>query len=163
MRDKYLIDANVFMTAHRQLYPFDLAPSFWKQLVEKASNRIVIIEEIQKEIRKGQDLLLEWFERECSNFTVLGMPTPEVIESYRTIINSVNDNEQYLPSAKMEFASSADLWLCAYGLALGEAIVTLETYDAEIKKRVKIPNVCREFGIEYIDLLQFMREIGIKL
>lgn len=35
MRDKYLIDANVFMTAHRQLYPFDLAPGFWKQLVLK--------------------------------------------------------------------------------------------------------------------------------
>ncbi|MDD2556615.1 MAG: DUF4411 family protein [Syntrophaceticus sp.] len=57
MRDKYLIDANVFMTAHRQLYPFDLAPSFWEQLVERAADRIVIIEEIQKEIRKGQDLL----------------------------------------------------------------------------------------------------------
>ena len=34
---------------------------------------------------------------------------------------------------------------------------------AEIKRRIKIPNVCREFGIEYIDLLQFMREIGIRL
>lgn len=163
MRDKYLIDANVFMTAHRQLYPFDLAPGFWKQLVEKASNRIVIIEKIQNEIRKGQDLLLEWYEKECGNFTVLGIPTPEVIMAYRTIINSVNADGQYLPSAKMEFASSADLWLCAYGLALGETIVTLETYDAEIKRRVKIPNVCREFGIEYIDLLQFMREIGIRL
>ena len=163
MRDKYLIDANVFMTAHRQLYPFDLAPSFWKQLVEKASDRIIIIEAIQKEIRKGQDLLLEWYERECGNFTVLGMPTPEVTGSYKRIINSVNDNEQYLQSAKMEFASSADLWLCAYGLALGETIVTSKTYDAEIKKRVKIPNICREFGIKYIDLLQFMREIAIRL
>lgn len=163
MRDKYLIDANIFMTAHRQLYPFDLAPSFWEQLVERGSNRIVIIEEIQKEIRKGHDLLLEWYERECSNFTVLGIPTLEVIESYRKIINSINANGHYLPSAKREFASSADLWLCAYGLALGETIVTLETYDAEIKKRVKIPNVCREFGIEYINLLQFMREIGIRL
>jgi hypothetical protein len=163
IRDKYLIDANVFMTAHRQLYPFDLAPSFWEQLVERASDRIVIIEEIQKEIRKGQDLLVEWYERECGNFTVLGIPSPEVIESYRTIINSVNANEQYMPSAKKEFASSADSWLCAYGLAFGETIVTLETYDAEIKRRVKIPNVCREFGVEYIDLLQFMREISIRL
>ena len=163
MRDKYLIDANVFMTAHRQLYLFDLAPSFWGQLVEKASDRIVIIEEIQKEIRKGHDLLLEWYERDCSKFTVLGIPNPEVIESYRIIINSVNTNEQYMRSAKKEFASSADSWLCAYGLVYGETIVTLETYDAEIKKRVKIPNVCREFRVEYIDLLQFMREIGIRL
>jgi hypothetical protein len=163
MRDKYLIDANVFMTAHRQWYPFDLAPGFWEQLVEKASSRIVIIEEIQKEIRKGQDLLVKWYERECTNFTVIGMPGLDVIESYRTIINSVNNSEQYKASAKREFASSADSWLCAHGLALGETIVTLEKYDAEIKRRVKIPNVCCEFGIEYIDLLQFMREIGIRL
>ena len=163
MRDKYLIDANVFMTAHRQLYPFDLAPGFWKQLVDKASNRIIIIEEIQKEIRKGQDLLVEWYERECAKFTVLGIPDPSVIKSYRTIISSVNDNEQYTPSAKREFASSADSWLCAHGLAFGKTIVTLETYSAGIKNRVKIPNVCRDFGIDYIDLLRFMREIGIRL
>jgi hypothetical protein len=163
MRDKYLFDANVFMTAHRQLYPFDLAPGFWEQLVEKASDRIVIIEEIEKEIRKGQDLLVEWYDRECSKFTVLGIPGLEVIRSYRVIINSINTNEQYTPSAKREFASSADSWLCAYGLALGETIVTLEKYDDDIRRRVKIPNVCREFGIEYIDLLQFMREVGIRL
>ena len=163
MRGKYLIDANVFITAHRQLYPFDLAPSFWEQLVEKASNRIVIIEEIQKEIRKGQDLLLEWYEQECSKFTVLGIPEAGVIDAYSKIINSVNASERYTQLAKQEFASSADSWLCAYGLASGETIVTLETYDAEIKKRVKIPNVCREFEIQYIDLIQFMREIGIKL
>lgn len=76
MRDKYLIDANVFITAYRQLYPFDLAPSFWEQLVEKASYRIVIIEKVEKEIRKGKDLLLEWYERERSKFTVLGIPGP---------------------------------------------------------------------------------------
>lgn len=57
MGDKFLIDANVFMTAHRQLYPFDIAPSFWEQLVEKASSIIIIIEEVQKEILKGQDIL----------------------------------------------------------------------------------------------------------
>ena len=87
----------------------------------------------------------------------------EVIESYKIIINSINDNEQYKPSAKEEFASSADSWLCAYGLALGETIVTLEKYNAEIKNRIKIPNVCEEFKVEYIDLLQFMREVGIRL
>ncbi len=163
MRAKYLIDANVFMTAHRQLYPFDLAPSFWEQLVEKASDRIVIIEEIQKEIRKGQDLLVKWYKQECSKFTVLGIPEPDVINAYRMIINSVNVSKRYTRLAKQEFASSADSWLCAYGLASGETIVTLETYDAEIKKRVKIPNICRVFGIQYIDLIQFMREIGIRL
>jgi len=131
--------------------------------VEKASSNIIIIEEVQKEILKGQDILVEWYESEKSKFQVLGIPDQEVIESYKKIINSVNDNEQYKQSAKEEFASSADSWLCAHGLASRETIVTIEKYEAEIKKKIKIPNVCEEFGINYIDLLQFMRKIGIKL
>lgn len=163
MTHKFLVDANVFITAHRLLYPFDIAPGFWEQLSDRASDRIVIIEEVQKEIRKGQDPLADWYECERGKFTVLGIPTADVIDSYRRIINSVNNNKQYRQSAKEEFAASTDLWLCAHGLATGQTIVTLETYDAEIRKRVKIPNVCREFGIKYVNLLQFMREIGIRL
>lgn len=127
MESKYIIDANVFMTAHRQRYPFDIAPSFWEQLVDKAADKMLII------------------------------------EAYREIINSVNDNEDYKQSAKDEFASIADSWLCAYAFAYGATIVTLETYQAGVKNRIKIPNVCKEFDIRYIDLLQFMREIGIRM
>jgi len=32
MEVKYIIDANIFITAHRQIYPFDIAPGFWEQL-----------------------------------------------------------------------------------------------------------------------------------
>jgi len=164
MGDKYIIDANVFITAHRQLYPFDIAPSFWDQLVEKASDKIIIIiEEVQKELLRNKDSLTEWYTSQSSNFTVLRIPNQEVIESYKKIINGINGNNKYKQSAKDEFASIADSWLCAYALAYGETIVTLEKHQTEIKNRIKIPNVCEEFGIKYIDLLQFMRNIGIKL
>ena len=163
MGDKYIIDSNIFITAHRQIYPFDVAPSFWEKLAEKATGRIIIIEAVQKEILKGQDLLAEWYEKEKGNFLVLGIPDQEVIRAYQKIIRFINDNEQYKPSAKEEFASLPDSWLCAYGLAYGETIVTLEKYQAGIKNRIKIPNVCREFEIKYIDLLQFMRDLGIRI
>ena len=108
-------------------------------------------------------MLTDWYTSQSSNFTVLGIPSQEVIESYKKIINSINGNDEYKQSAKEEFASIADSWLCAYALAYGETIVTLEKYQAGIKNRIKIPNVCEEFGIKYIDLLQFMRDIGIRL
>lgn len=163
MRDKYIFDANVFITAHRQLYPFDIAPGFWEQLVEKASEKIIIIEQVQREILRNEDLLTTWYNSQCSKFTVLRAPSQEVIEAYRKIINCINVNEKYKPSAKEEFASVADSWLCAYALAQGGTIVTLEVYQAGIKNKIKIPNVCEEFEIKYINLLQFMREIGIRL
>ncbi len=85
------------------------------------------------------------------------------MESYSNIINYVNESKQYLQSAKDEFASIADSWLCAYGLAYDCTIVTLEKLQIDTKKRILIPNICTDFEIKYIDLLQFMRAIGIKL
>lgn len=163
MVDKYLIDANIFITAHRQYYSFDIVPSFWEQLVEKASDKIVIIEQVKNELLKGEDILADWYNNECSKFTVLGIPDQKVIESYSKIINTINESVQFNQSAKDEFARVTDSWLCAYGLAWGMPIVTLEKFDADIKRKIKIPNVCEEFGIKYIDLMQFMREVNIRI
>ena len=101
MECKYIVDANIFITAHRQRYPFDIAPSFWEQLVEKAAHKIIILEEVQNEILRGNDLLAEWYNEKSSNFTVVGIPEKDVIESYRQIISSVNSNEQYNNQPRM--------------------------------------------------------------
>ena len=138
MDSKYIMDANTFITAHRLWYPFDVAPSFWEQLVDKAADKMVIIEQVENELLKGEDLLADWYEKQNANFIVLKIPDQEVIMAYRRIINFVSDNERYTPSAKEEFARVADSWLCAYALAYDSTIVTLETFDKDIKKRVKI-------------------------
>jgi hypothetical protein len=163
MANKHLVDANIFITAHRQYYPFDLAPSFWDQIIEKASDKIVIIEKVDKEIVKGKDLLTDWYESHKSSFTLLTIPEKEILTSYSKIINSINVNKQYKQSAKDEFAMIADSWLCAYGLAYDYTIVTLEKFDPDARKRIMIPNVCIEFGIKYIDLFNFMRQVSIRL
>lgn len=65
-------------------------------------------------------------------------------------------------TAKNEFASVADSWLCAYGMTYEDIIVTEEKYEPNIKIKVKIPNVCREFDIDFIRLLEFIRELKIR-
>lgn len=40
MAEKYAIDANILIVAYRSIYPFTIAPSFWKQLVEKGGSNI---------------------------------------------------------------------------------------------------------------------------
>lgn len=131
MDKKYLIDANIFITAHRIMYPFDIAPGFWNQLIDKASGKIIIIEKVHDEILKGEDQLTDWYIQNKDKFTILGIPEQEVIE--------------------------------AYGLAYDYTIVTYEKYKPNIRNRIPIPNICHEFNIKYIDLLQFMRETGFRL
>ena len=72
-------------------------------------------------------------------------------------------NKQYYESAKVDFANTADSWLCAYALTYNYIVVTQEVYSPNIKNRIKIPNICEEFNIRYIDLFQFLKCIGIRL
>ncbi len=163
MNNKYLIDSDVLVTAHRTLFPFDIAPGFWKQLIDKASPKIVFIEGVSDEILKGRDELADWYSENKDGFNVLGIPEDAVIKSYRHIINNINKSEKYKQSKKREFASTADSWLCAYGLAYDSTIVTCEKHPSDSRGRIPIPDVCLEFGIRCIDLLQFMREMKFKL
>lgn len=159
MDRQYIIDANVLIVSSRQLYPFDIMPGFWEQLIEKGTEKTVLIDKIKAEIFRGEDELADWLKANKEKFIEKDMNDPEVLVAYGRIIQSVMDNSQYTQSAKDEFASIADSWLCAHALAHGYVIITQEKLKPESKKRVMIPNICEEFGIEYIDLLQFMREI----
>lgn len=35
IKEKYLLDANVFVTPYQNYYPFDFTPGFWNQLSPK--------------------------------------------------------------------------------------------------------------------------------
>ena len=163
MGKRYLIDSSILINAHRQLYPFDIAPGFWDQLLLKGGNNLIFIKSVERELIEGGDQLSSWYLENKDNFTSMDVPCQQVTNAYNKIINQVVKNAQYNKVAKDDFASKADSWLCAYGLAFKYTIVTNEQYRAEIKKRVPIPNVCREFNIDCLDLVQFMRENTFRL
>ncbi len=52
--------------------------------------------------------------------------------------------------------------MAAYARVHNMTVVTLETFDANIKRRVKLPNVCRQFGVEYVNTFEMLRRIGIR-
>ena len=58
---RYLLDANVFITAARHYYAFDLAPKFWKCLEEHAkTGRVQSIDRVKEELLRGKDDLADW-------------------------------------------------------------------------------------------------------
>ena len=40
---------------------------------------------------------------------------------------------------------------------IGACVVTHEEFDPNIRKRVKLPNICREFGIETVNTFDMLR------
>jgi hypothetical protein len=47
MTKKYALDANILINFHRSYYPFDIAPSFWRQLAEKSKQKVVLLDKIK--------------------------------------------------------------------------------------------------------------------
>ncbi len=53
----------------------------------------------------------------------------------------------------------ADGWLIAYAKENGLIVVTHEEYAPGAQNKVPIPNVCIEFGVEFTDTFDMLREL----
>lgn len=71
---------------------------------------------------------------------------------------------QFSTQAKADFAraDNADAWVVAYAMAKGCVVVTHEQYDPNIKRKIPIPNVCKAFGVPYVDTFEMLRRLGVK-
>lgn len=163
----YVLDANVFINAHRDYYSFDLAPSFWAGLVYLAGkSQICSIDKIKSEIlcpdHIDPDELHSW---SASEFQAYFNKTNahDVITSYTEIQRWANSNSQFTDAAKSEFASNADAWLIAYAKAKDCKLVTHEAYNPDTKRRILIPVVCVQFNIPYLNTFEMLRQLQVQL
>jgi hypothetical protein len=160
----FLLDANIFIEAHRHYYAFDIAPPFWMALINHAKNgRLLSIDRIfEKELKRGGDKLADWASGSFHEFFV-STDDEEVIEAYREIMVWSEGHTQFTRAAKAEFADVPDSWLVAYALAKDCIVVAREQFSPEAKARIKIPNACKAFGVDYVDTFQMMRALGVRL
>jgi len=163
--NKYLLDTNVLIEAHRRYYAFDIAPSFWENLYQLAEEeKIISIDHVKEEISNGdeEDELNRWANSEFERWFV-STNDERVFTSYRKIIDWVTGQTQYVDYAKSEFARIADSWLLAYALTFNCIIVTHESYAPRSKNRVLIPNVCKAFEISYINTFDMLRNLNVRM
>jgi hypothetical protein len=159
----FVLDADVFITAKNRYYAFDLAPGFWNSLIHHSgSGRILSIDYVKGELEKGKDQLAQWAKNDFSH-AFISTDEGDVQESYKEIMTWVQGQNQFSDAAKADFARGADGWLVAYAKAKGCIVVTLETINPEIKRKVPIPNVCQAFGVQFVDTFEMLRRLGVQL
>ena len=159
----YVLDANVFMEAARRYYAFDLAPGFWQGLQQyAASGRIKSIDRIKQELDRGNDDLADWADAEFKD-AFATTNRQGVIDVYAGVMEWVTGRGQYTDAAKDKFASGADGWLVAFAIACHCVIVTQELPAPYARNNVKIPEVCDEFGVDYVDTFAMLRELRVTL
>lgn len=162
-KDIYVLDANVFIEAAQRYYAFDLVPQFWQRLVEKAKiGRLCSIDRICDELAQGNDALVQWASIDFSD-AFKKADDPKTLDAFRNIMNWVQQQKQFTAAAKDQFARSADGWLVAYAVSHECTVVTHEVFDANIKYRVKIPNICKPFDVPCVDTYAMLRSLGIRM
>jgi hypothetical protein len=159
----FLLDSNVFIEAANRYYAFDIAPAFWQQLLHHAHNgRLLSIDRVKNELARQQDDLSQWANGQFHSYFA-STADQEIMRAYADTIQWAYSQAQFTPAAKEEFAQAdnADAWLVAYAKAKGCVVVTHEQYDPNIRRRIPIPNVCRAFGVPYVDTFTMLRQLEV--
>lgn len=59
--------------------------------------------------------------------------------------------------------SLADPWLISHAMNSNATVVTKEHFETALNtRRIRIPNVCDNVGVRWIDDFTFVRELGIR-
>jgi len=154
---KYCLDTNVLIQAKNGPYGFDIAPGFWELIDQKIGEKIISTSTlVYKELTDGNDELAKWIRERRENGCFIE-PDKDVQDKLTAIADYVNEN--YPQHEAAEFLSGADPWVIALAKATNAVVVTQEKLVGSESKKVKIPNVCRKFGVLYIDTYQMLREL----
>jgi len=164
----YCLDANVYIEAHRRYYAFDIAPGFWDALIRLADQQVVcspIL--VYDELSNSKDALAQWSKENKDFLFVFPDEATQVV--YSEIANLIV--EHYQPQHVQDFLSYADPWVIAHAKAHRLTVITMEGRKNEhidgttglIAGKIKIPNICQRFEVEYMDTFNFLRTEKIAL
>lgn len=157
--NKYCLDANVLIQAWQKYYNPKFCPDYWVILIELGSQGTIFIpEEVYKEIVRTEDDLSKWLKGSKIPIKKISVPVTfclQKIYSANTIHQNLVDNTKA--------RSLADPWVIAHALHKNATVVTKEEkVTALSSKRIKIPNVCDNMEIRWINDFQFIDELNIK-
>lgn len=159
-RRKFLLDANVLITAHRSYYAFDLCPGFWSSVKKGfAEDRVYSTRRVLAELQRGRDVLATWIDNELPAEFFINDSVASVAAEYGPMMAWVT-SKNYFPAAKTKFATDADGWLVATAKLASFCLVTHEVRQSGAKTRIPMPNVCEEFSVSYFNTFEMLRELS---
>ncbi len=156
--DTFCLDANVFIEAKNGPYGFDIVPVSWKWLDEMAGKGTIYSPtSVYDELAVGSDELATWVKGRKSS--PLFMEPNEAIQS--TFEDVAAHVATSYPSEYAElFLDGADPWVVAYAKTNTSFVVTREKFLSGQPRKVKIPNVCKYFNVQFLDTFELLRKKG---
>jgi predicted nucleic acid-binding protein len=157
--NKYCLDANVLIQAWQKYYNPKFCPDYWKVLTELGKNEKIFIPElVYEEIIRTEDDLSKWLKESK-------IPINKISELVTICLQKIYAADQTHRNLvdNTKARSLADPWVIAHALHENATIVTKEEKVTALNSnKIKIPNVCDNMGIRWINDFQFIDELDIK-
>ena len=158
--DVYWLDANVFIQAKNGPYGFSLVPKFWSFVSEQLEQGSIRCPKmVYDEVVDGKDDLAAWFKSRREK-GLCRHPDETVQQCFGTVANHVAT--KFRPHQASEFLIGADGWVIAHAMH-GDGIVVTQESDRSHKAKIKIPTICRVFGVRCINTYQMLSALGASL
>lgn len=159
--DLFILDSNIFIEAKNRHYGFDFCPAFWDFLdIEIKKTTILTIKEVYNELSKGDDDLANWIKARKDSSFFIPFDDEETQKEFTKIAQYVVNN--FSTEQANKFLDVADPWLIAKAKVLGATIVTQEVLAPSNTRKVKIPNICVHFGVNYTNPFNMLRALEAK-
>ncbi|BDR53811.1 hypothetical protein KIM372_17180 [Bombiscardovia nodaiensis] len=167
IRPDYLIDSNCLVDPYNRYYSpdFRLSRVFWdklKSLVQEG--QVGLVSKVREEVYGHQsDQLDQWLD-DVRSLEIECERSQEIVLAYQQVLQFVASEESgYQSTAIRDWAQDkvADPWLIGAAVEFSCPIVTFENAQVEADqpwKHPKIPTVAGSFGLQCVDLFDFMRQ-----
>lgn len=156
----YLLDANTYIHAKSLYYSFDFCPAYWDWLDKMfAAGRVASIDMVANELKAGDDELVDWAKDRPEHFllcndaetqTLVGVITQDLMQG------------NYSQQNRDGFLAGADPWIIAKAKVMGATVVSHESRITQQGKKVKVPNVCQQYGVECISTFELLNVLQAK-
>jgi hypothetical protein len=155
------MDSNAYIQAKNLYYNMEFCPAFWEWLDKQfKSGQVMSIDNVYLELTDSNDELSDWAKHHKPHFiSVTDKKTQDMFGNIANYVVSLTEKS----AADIEnFLSKADPWIIAKASTMGATVVTHEAYVPSNSKKVKIPNICKKFDVEYINTYQLLSKLNAK-
>lgn len=154
---KYIVDTNVFRTFFRFYYK-DVTPELFNNLdlMIKEGN-VLSVKEVYHELENQHKKDSDFMNNIKVYKNIFQEPTnEEEIEILKQIYSKRNYQNNISEKNLLQGSPVADAFLVAKAKCEGGVLVTAEQFSPNA---AKIPNICKDFDIEYISFEEFLKVV----
>lgn len=138
----YCVDTSAFLDLYRRSHPMEQNPSLWAKLAEMAeAARFVAPKEVLRELSVHDDQLSAWANARKGMFVAPDEDLQETLSEVLSVFpGCVSDDPR---------SAFADPWVVALAKLRQIPVLTFEVPSGN-SQGVKIPDMCKHFGVPYL-------------